>query len=231
MDTKYRWYRIQYPRENFEISPILKKSPLTSKSNFGFAFIEDDFGNLKYRFFKRSKLTITVLDDKGEPTYQEILTVEVTDFAILSINSQVFLRVENPGRSIRNLLNTLEKLIGLGFTCKSITFEKIQFTEIFISLDDTKLVGLKVTGILISQGLKANLELISNKGIVIEEIRMLEEMQYSISSAVIELLYKGLRGRVSLASTGLVKITGKLTPKIIHIIEQSLPKLLGMTDI
>mgnify|MGYP001033399749 CR=1 FL=1 len=226
MDTKYRWYRIQYPRENFEISPILKKSPFTSKSNFGFAFIGDDFGNIKYRFLKRSKLTITVLDDSGEPTYQDVLTVEITDFSIFSINSLVFLRVENPGRSIRDLLNALEKLIGLGFTCKVITFEKIKPTEMFTNLDDTKLVGLKVTGIVAGQNLKANLELTSNEGIVTEKVRILEDMRYNITSAVIDVLYKGLRGKVSLASTGLVKITGKLTPKIIHIIEKSLPKLL-----
>jgi hypothetical protein len=222
----YRWYRIQYPRENFEISSIIEGNPFTSKSNFGFAFIKDEFGNLKYRFLKRSKLTITVLDENGEPAYQDVLTVDVIDFSIFYIDSFVFLRVENPGRSIRALLNTLEKLIGLGFRCKAVTFEKIKPTEIFSNLDDTKLVGLKVTGILSGQNLKANLELTSNEGFVTDNIKILEGMRYSISSAVIDVLYEGLRGRVSLASTGLVKVTGKLTPKIIHIIEKSLPKSL-----
>lgn len=226
MDTRYRWYRIQFPRDDYVFSTIIVANPFTNNSNSGFMSIDDQFGNPKYRFLKRANVTITVMDENGNPDYQQISTVEIIDFSIFSVDSFVFLRVENPGRSINDLLNAFEKYIGLGFTCSAIIFKKLNPMEVLANLDNTKLVGLKVSGTVAGETFKANLELVSNEGIVTEKIRLLDEMTYHISLAVIEVLYEGLRGKVSLSSSGLVKITGKITPKITQVIENALPKLI-----
>lgn len=225
MDIRYRWYRIHYPDKNFIFSSLIENNPFTGSSRVGFTSLNDEFGNPKYRFLKRSEVTITVLDEDGDPSYQQVSTVDITDFSIFSVESLVFLRIENPGRSIRELLNTLEKNIGLGFTCKAVTFEKVSPTKILTSIDNTNLIGLKVSGVVSKSGLKANLELVSNDGISIDKVNLLKDMRYSITSAVIEVVYEGRRGKASLASTGLVKVSGNITPKITYAIESILPKL------
>ena len=107
MLTRYRWYRIQLPHEISELSAAIENQPLVSESNLGFTRVNGALGFPIHRFLWRSKVVVTQFNDEGTPFYQEVATVNFTDFAILNIDGQSFLRIENPGRSIRDLLNAL----------------------------------------------------------------------------------------------------------------------------
>ena len=225
MQTRYRWYRIQLPRGTSNLAAVIDNHPLGQETNQGFTRVNGALGQLIHRFLWRSKVVVTQYDESGDPVYQEVATVNFTDFAIVNIDEAVFLRIENPGRSIKDLLNALESLVGLGFTCKPITFDKRKPTTVFESIEVIKLIGLKVTGAVLGEDLVARMEFASKDGITPEKLTILNDVPYETDSASYELIYGGLRGLLSFNSNGTVKISGPIAPRLIHLIEQDLVKI------
>ncbi|EEG06773.1 hypothetical protein [Pseudogulbenkiania ferrooxidans] len=225
MLTRYRWYRIQFPRSNVDLNGILASRPLTQNASFGFLRVEGVIGSPKFRFLWRTKIVVTRLDDEGTPSYEEVASVSFTDFVIIVVGGVTFLRIENPGRNIRDLLNALESIVGFGFTSKPLTFDKVKPTSVFEHVEVTKLVGLKVIGAVIDEDLVARMEFASKQGMIVENMKLLDGLRYKVDCAVFELIYEGIRGQVTFASSGVVKISGQLAPRLVHLIEQDLPKL------
>lgn len=226
MLTRYRWYRIQLPRGTPELSEVIANNPLVPNANQGFTRVEGTLGLPIHRFLWRSKVIVTQFDDSGSPSYHEVATVNFTDFAILNIDGESFLRVENPGRSIRDLLNAVESLVGLGFTCKQVTFEKMKPTTVFESIEVIKLTGLKITGVVLDADLVARMEFASKQGITPDKLKVLEGVPHKIDSASYELIYGGVKGQLAFNSNGTVKAGGQLAHRLIHLVEQDLAKII-----
>lgn len=225
MLNRYRWYRVQLPRGGGHLSGLLASYPLTSACGFGFSSIDAPDSSSTYRFLWRTKIVATILDDSGAPTYQEIDSISFTDFSILSIDGQTFLRVENPGRSIREFLNALESIIGLGFTSKLVTFEHARPTTIFEEIKTVRLIGFKVLGVVLDEDLVARMEFASKQGMTLSQMKFLEGRPYKVDSATYEMVHEGIRGQLSFLSNGTVKVGGQLAPKLMQLIEEDLPKI------
>lgn len=226
MLNRYRWYRIQLPREVTDLAEIITARPLGPGDTHGFSRTEGPTGARLNRFLWRTKVIVTQFDDAGTPSYQEVASVNFTDFAIIESDGETFLRIENPGRNIRELLNALESMVGLGFTSKLLTFEKAKPTTVFERIQAFKLIGLKVVGAVVEEDLVARMEFASKQGMVVEKMKLLEGLHHKVDSATYELLYEGVRGQLSFSSGGTVKVSGQLAPRLVHLIEQDLSRLL-----
>ncbi len=226
MQLRCRWYRIHLPKGAPDLSEVLERQPLGPDVNQGFTTVTGAWGQQLHRFLWRSKVVITLVGDDGEPYYQEVATVNVTDFAVLNVDGEMFFRIENPGRSIRDLLNTLESLVGLGFTCKPVTFAEKKPISVLESVEVAKLVGLKVTDAVLGKDLLARMEFSSKEGINPEKLTVLDGVPHKTDSASYELNYGGVKGVLHFSSTGMVKVGGQLVPRLIYLIEQDLPLLL-----
>lgn len=226
MLTRYRWYRIQFPRGGFDLSSLVATKPFRQDASFGFSHIEGTIDASKFRFLWRTKVVVTRFDNGSVPSYEEVASISFTDFAIIPIDGMTFLRIENPGRNVRDLLNALESLVGFGFTTKPLTFDKTKPTTVLESADAIKLVGFKVAGAVLNEDLVARMEFASKHGLVVENMKLLDGLRYSVDSTVFELIYEGVRGQLAFSSSGLVKVSGQLAPKLIHLIEQDLPKMI-----
>lgn len=226
MATRYRWYRVQLPSPKMELNKLFLGSPFTNDSISGFACISGEFGLPIYRYLWRTKTLITRLDDEGTPSYEEVASVSFTDFSIISIKDLMFLRIENPGRNTRDLLNKLESIIGLGFTCKPVTFEKGHPDTPLKSAEAVKLVGLRVIAAVVASDVVARMDLVSKQGIIIDELKILKDVRYKVDSSSFELVLQGVRGSIVFSSGGLTKISGQLAPKLVSLIEQDLPELI-----
>ena len=225
MQTRFRWYRFQLPRGTPDLAEVIDGHPLSQETNQGFTRINGALGHIIHRFLWRSKVVVTQFDDSGTPAYQEVATVNFTDFSILYIDDVAFLRIENPGRSIKDLLNALESMVGLGFTCKPVTFDTRKPTTVFESIEVIKLIGLRVTGVVLGEDLVASMEFASKVGITPEKITVLTGVNHKTESSIYELIYGGLRGLLSFSSNGTVKVSGQLAPRLIHLIEEDLAKI------
>lgn len=72
----------------------------------------------------------------------------------------------------------------------------------------------------------ARMEFASKQGMIVENMKLLDGIRYNVDSAVFELIYEGVRGQVAFSSSGVVKVSGHLAPRLVHLIERDLPKLL-----
>ena len=222
MQTRYRWFRIQLPARSRNLAALVATRPFESTATYGFARVPDGASGASYRFLWRSRVVVTKLDSEGLPTYEQIDSVSFTDFALVEIRGLTFLRVENPGRNVRDLLNALEALIGMGFTVKQVTFDKTQPTTVFRSVDASKLVGLKIVGVVLADDLVARMEFVSKEGMVVENMTVLDGLKYKVEHAVFELVLGGLRGQIAFAANGTVKISGQVAPKLVSLVEEDL---------
>lgn len=208
------------------MAEIISVHPMGPGDNYGFSRTESSTGTKLHRFFWRTKVIVTQFDDAGAPSYQEVASVNFTDFAIIEVDDKTFLRIENPGRNIRDLLNALEARVGLGFTSKLLTFEKAKPTTVFESIQSFKLIGLKVIGAVVEEDLVARMEFASKQGMLVEQMKLLDGLRYKLDSATYELVFEGIRGQLAFSASGVVKVSGQLAPKLVHLIEQDLAKLL-----
>lgn len=226
MLNRYRWYRIRLPRGATDLAVVIASRPFAPDNSFGFSRVDGPSGASLFRFLWRTKVFVTQFDDSGTPTYQEVASVNFTDFAVIEVDGHIFLRIENPGRNIRDLLNALESIVGLGFTSKLLTFEKARPTTVFESIETVKLIGLKVIGLVVDEDLVARMEFASKQGMIVEKMKLLEGLHHKVDSATYELVYEGIRGQLAFSSSGTVKISGQLAPKLVHLIEQDLTRLI-----
>ncbi|MDZ4350010.1 hypothetical protein [Acidovorax sp. BoFeN1] len=221
MQIRYRWFRIQLPARARDLAAIVANCPFESAASFGFSRAPS--GGASYRYLWRSRVVVTKLDAEGAPTYEQIDSVSFTDFAVVELGDLIFLRIENAGRNIRDLLNALETLAGMGFTAKPVTFDKERPSSIFNSVDSSKLIGLKVVGAVLADDLVARMEFVSKEGMVVESMEVLAGLKYKVELAVFELVLSGLRGQIAFAANGTVKISGQIAPKLISLVEKDLP--------
>jgi len=222
MTTRLRWFRLSLPNGGDALLQQFEKVPFDIQSPFGFSRIESSASNCGFRFLWRTSVVVTKTDENGAPFYDEVNSISFVDFDVYPRNGKYYLRLENPSRNVRELLNALESLTGFGFTCTPITFIKSMPASLFRSVEVTKLVGLKVGGLALEEGLVARMEFASKEGIEIDQIKMLSGLKYKVESASYEILYESIKGQISFSSSGLVKVSGRLAPRIIHLIEEDI---------
>ena len=225
MLLRYRWYRLQLPKDDLGSIGVLNQKQLTESSNVGFVLLEKSVSEVRYRFFWRTKIVITKFNEQGEPIFERVESVNFTDFVISSLDKIILLRIENPAKSVRELLNALELAIGFGFTCKPLTFEKSRPNKIFENVDSAKLISLKVLGAVVDEDLVARMEFVSKQGMELEKITLLQDLTYKIDYALFELLFEGVRGQIAFSASVLDKISGQLSPKLLALVEADLSTL------
>lgn len=222
MQIRYRWFRIQLPVHTRDLTKIFSSHPFDSESSYGFGFTSDN--SASYRYLWRSRVVVTKVDEEGAPTYEQVESISFTDFSVVEIGDLIFLRIENAGRNVRDLLNALETLTGMGFTAKPVLFDKDRPSSVFKLVDSSKLVGLKVVGAVIADDLVARMEFASKEGMVVENMKILSNLKYKVDLAVFEVVIGGLKGQIAFAANGTVKISGQIAAKLISLVEQDLPK-------
>lgn len=222
MQIRYRWFRIQLPAQARDLAALIASRAFDSTSPSGFSCVSGSAGKTLYRFLWRSRVVVTRLDAEGVPTYEQIDSVSFTDFVLVAVGDLTFLRIENPSRNVRDLLNALETLVGMGFTVKPVIFDKGQPSTVFRSVDASKLVGLKVVGAVVADDLVARMEFASKEGMVLENMTILDGLKYKVEYAVFEIVLGGLKGQIAFAANGTVKISGQVAQKLVGLVEQDL---------
>lgn len=225
MNKRYRWFGVRLPKGAASLDAFIAKHPLHPAAERGFIAVEGLLGRSSYRFVWRATIYATQLDGEGNPSYQEVSTVNFTDFSIIQLKGQIYLRVENPGRTIRDLLNALEGAVGLGFACKAIDFEHAKPVILFKQVEVAKLIGLRIVNASFGQDIVGRMEIASKQGIRPDQIDILRGVPHRVDSASYELIHEGIKGQLTIGSNGTVKISGQLAPKLLSLIELDLPRM------
>lgn len=225
MAVKYRWYRIRLVRKEQDLGKLLARRPLAEGADFGFYRAESQKGEESFRFVWRTTVTTTRVLDDGEAAVEQFQSFDVIGFSILSVGRLLLMRVENPNRNSRDLMNAIEGIAGFGFSCAAVTFEHARPVLLFDRIDESRLVGLKLAGAVIGEDLVARMEFVSRRGIDLEKMKILRGLQYKLDVAVFDCSFRGLKGQVSISSGGLVRLSGPLTPHLRELIQKELPNI------
>lgn len=222
MAIRYRWYKITLPLDLVGFIEHLKSHPLNPDSSFGFSYLGKSSSEYQFRFLWRSNIVTTSFDENGDPVYERIATINFMDIAFLSREKNIFLRIENPSRNLRDLMNAIESIVTMGFSCSAVVFSKSSLQPLIENLDTSKLVGFKISGAVVGTDLVARMEFASKSGMQLENINILNKLRYTADSATYEVMYQGVKGQFSFGPSGIVRVSGQLAPKILHLFEESL---------
>jgi len=226
VSVRYRWYQIRIPRSCHDYASLFAARPFSADTQHGFQSLAEISGNSRYRFLWRDRVLISTLDSYGAPAFHSVESVNFKEFCLFEKKGSYFLRIESPGRSLRELFNALEDLFGFGFSCTPITFAQSRPQLIFSAVDSSKLVGLKVSGAVLGEDVVARMEFASKHGMDVNEMSVLSSLRYNVDFASFDIAHQGIRGTVAFFANGVAKIGGQLAPLLLELLERDLPELL-----
>ena len=222
MPSRYRWFSIGVPQGIHKLASTLRMSSLSVSSTSGFSSLEESSLRIEGEFLAKSRLNILRAHPDGTSSYEVIDAISSNRFSIFERGKNIWLRIADPPRSSRYMTDALERSIGMGFFASPVIFTEDTFNEILQNVDQCRLIGAKGIAPLPSSNAVARIEIASKDGLEFGKIKMLDGLNYSIDSALFEIVYQREKGQVSFAKNGLVKISGHLSPRILSLIEESL---------
>jgi hypothetical protein len=224
MSTRYRWYQVRLPFALARLSTLLCEYQFKVGVDSGFLPDAGTTDGDRFRFFWRTLFAVSHFDEAGNQTFETVETINVIVFSLLLRGDCLYLRLEDPGRQVRELLNALERIAGLGFVAEPVTFERFRPRDVFRDVGVATVVGLKVVGAVLAKDIVARIEYASKDGIDVERVPLLDKMKYRVEAASFSVVSQGVRGHVALSSNGSAKVSGQLAPLLLQLIEAQLPK-------
>lgn len=216
MISRYKWYEVRLPGTVADFFSKIRTHSYTPETSSGFIV---DESSLRFRYVWQSTISAAQLDGDGNAEYREVATINSQDVSLIGCQKLIF-RAENPARSIRELMNSLEKIIGFGFSCQKIIIKDEDIQAALTDFDNKKLNSLKVSGAIVKSKALARIELASKEGLDPNNIEILSSGEFMIDAASYEVAYKGLKGQVGFSKAGVCKISGPLTGLLLANIER-----------
>ena len=217
--TRYRWFRLGLPTSFHRFTKRIERTPMAPGAEFGFVQMESRNDRRRFRHLQRSKVSIAVLDAEGNSTQQVIDSVESVEFEAFEAGDVSFLRMDAPPRSARGFFNSLEQISGLGFSAEPVVFGAKQQRAVLRRVDTRRMTALKGLGNDISAKLVARIEIASKEGLEPEKLGFLSGLGLKIDHSTFEVTYEMLKGQITFAASGQVRIGGPLEPYLLACIE------------
>lgn len=218
MISRYKWYQVRLPCSVPDLFTKLRVVGYDNSSTTGFLTNESESS---FRYIWSSTINAVRLDSDGNAEYQQVATVNSQSVTVLHERSTIF-RFESPARSMREVLNALERAVGFGFVCEQIVISDSLVQKALEKATSRTLNSLKVSGAIPQANSLARIELASKVGINPESVKLLGLAEFIVDAASYEVTYKGLKGQVGFSRSAACKISGPLTPFILSNIESAL---------
>lgn len=218
MISRYKWYQVRLPCSVADFFKKLRAAGYDNANTTGFLTTESE---LSFRYIWPSTINAVRLDGEGNAEYEQVITVNSQPVTVLTESSIIF-RFENPARSMREVLNALERAIGFGFSCEQIIISDELVKTALKNATSKTLNSLKLSGAIPNANSLARIELASKEGIKTENVKLLGLGDFIVDAASYEVTYKGLKGQIGFSRSAACKVSGPLTPFILRSIETAL---------
>lgn len=207
MISRYKWYEVRLPSSASDFLSSLQTQSYLPDASSGFIVNPSE---LRFRYIWRSFINTTSLDIEGNQEHQEFSTVNYQEIQLIG-DKKLFFRAENPARSTREMMNSLEKISGFGFACQQKTITNEHILSALEIVETKKLNSIKVSGAISKAKALARIELVSKDGLDLQKIDFLHDGEFTVDAASYEVIYKGVRGQIGFSKTGACKISGQLS--------------------
>lgn len=218
MISKFKWYAVRLPCSVEQALQKLEEGRYEPTQRTGFIV---ELGERSFQFFWKTTLYATMIDSDGTSRREEITSVCSQKVKILG-NKRVIFRMEDPPRSSKELLNSLDKIFGFGFSCEQIFVTDELIRRSVESFHSLTLTTLKLSGAISSISAIARVEIASKVGIDQKSIDNFGLSHPVVDAGTYSVQYKGVTGQVGFTRTGMCKISGDLAERIKVNIENAL---------
>lgn len=217
---RIRWYRLKLPSSFYEFTLALEKKKMQDANSCGFLDVSDGWGK-KLKYFYKNKLLISQIDSNGEEKKTFVETIENFILIFFEVNNQIYLRVEDPPRSLRDFMNNIELIAGFGFSATPIIFSREDQLNILGNHYSCKIIGFKGVGSKKEPKIVARIEVASKEEINIEEIDFIKDINFQTDHISYEVDFNFSKSQITFTSSGVVKINGSLEDDLLERIEKS----------
>lgn len=222
--NKYRWFELQADLSAEKIAKKLRSAKLTESSRVGFAARKSSEVTDRFllQFLNRVTIRMMVVGASGTPEEQDLETITSIDLAVFQLSDRTWLRVEDPPRSLRVLLASVEAALGLGTSIRPIIASLATQRYALRAADSVSLISFKGIGSSIAHQAIARFELAAKQGLAPEKIDFLRQLDFKIEQSTFEVVKQMSRGQISFAPTGVVRVAGQLAPFLLQQVEKAL---------
>ena len=218
--NRIRWFSIRLPQSIDSALKKIKGAPPFGGREFGFISVENDNSKINsFRFLKKSLIKVPILSKNGTLKYQDVESVDGLLFEIFERDSSIWLKIEDPPRSVRDLLNGLENILGFGFSAQPFVFSLTQQSNALLRCDSHQLIGVRCIGHSVSNKFIARIDIASKEGLEPQKLSILKNIDFKIDQTTYEATYNMLRGQITFTSSGLVRTNGAASSFLIDCVE------------
>jgi hypothetical protein len=222
--NKYRWFELQADLSAEKVAKRLRAVKLSDNNRAGFVTRKSEMETDRFllRFLDRVTVRMVVIGPRGVPEEQDLDTINAVDLAVFQLSSRTWLRVDDPPRSLRALLTSVEAAIGLGVAIRPVVASLATQRWALTSADSVSLISFKGIGGSVPHQAVARFEVAAKQGLVPEKLEFLRRLDFKIEQSTFEVVKEMTRGQISFAPTGMVRITGQLAPFLLQEVEKAL---------
>lgn len=217
---RFRWYKLKLPSSFYEFTSLLENKKMQDINSCGFLDISDGWGK-KYKYFYRNRLSISQIDLNGEEKRTFVETIDSFILMFFEVGKEVYIRIEDPPRSLREFMNNIEMIAGFGFSAIPIIFSREEQARIINDKYSCKVIGFKGVGSKKDPKIVARIEVASKEAINIEEVDFIKDINFQPDHISYEVDSNFTKSQITFTSSGVVKINGNLEDDLIERIENS----------
>ena len=219
---RYRWFRIGLPSSYQSLVRRVRNRQIDAVTPFGYAPVPSERDGERFRYLRRSTVAVTVLDAEGNADQHLVQTIDTIEFESFQVGDRTWLRVDDPPRSLKDFLNSLETIAGMGFSATPVKFPYKRQRVLLGHADVCRMVGFKGVGSDKALKAVARIEVASKEGIEPAQLPFLKGLQYAIDHSTFDVTYKMTKGQITFTESGVVRIAGQLEPYLLDCLERHL---------
>lgn len=224
--VRYRWFQVGFNGDGKNLPRLLLSEPFRENSEYGFISHSDPFENNRFRFAWKTSIFASSFNNEGEVNRQQIFSFSFIEFSIREVGSKIFIRIKNPTRSLLDFWNAMEKILGFGFWVKPIDVVPLGNNLIRSKFPDFKLIGLKLTNVLIGKNILARMEFVSKQEIIHGEVEKYLSQPHTLEFSAYEIFYQGTKAQISFHRTGLLKVSDNMSSLLTDLMEKQMEEIL-----
>lgn len=219
---RYRWYELQLPIEFDQFVEKIERLRLSTRSLVGFLKLESPRGESRFNFIWTTYLSSVSLHRDGSSKTEQIPTLSMCEVSLFKAKGRVWLRVLDPARSAKELLDSLERVGGFGFSATSVSLFGGNRTSFIPKGSEGRLISFKALRALPNESAVARIEAASKQGLDLGTFSLLGDGNYALEQLTYEIVYRQAKGQLTITNSGIVKVSGQLAPFLVDSVESTL---------
>lgn len=179
----------------------------------GYEMVSSSKNEFSAKYIKSFQVVDKIVDPFGEEEEVIIKKYLIVPFAVSKISDGYVMRIENPPRSVRDLIKSLASVLGFGFSVAERNFDLLSvWLRIEQSLKNRpKMLGISLSSVKIGEGATAKVEIVSSDNAYFAATEQFGRF-FGIDKIKVQALFSGALCSVIVRKGGILELSGEFSP-------------------